>query len=159
MPLKNLLGKLVSGGLGDLVNSVTKGLDTFIDTKGEKAERAAAADKLLQEFANQAKMLEADIEKAYLADTQNARAREIAIRASGGWDVMMILTGLVGLTAFGFMLYALTFLEIPEKNMTLFIHAVGIIEGVVISIFGYYFGTSKSSKNKDQAQMYRDLKD
>jgi hypothetical protein len=39
-------------------------------------------------------------------------------------------------------------LEIPEGNKELFYHMIGIIEGVALSIFGYYFGTSMKDNDK-----------
>jgi hypothetical protein len=44
--------------------------------------------------------------------------------------------------------WAILALEIPEANKELFYHLIGIVEGVTLSIFGYYFGTSmKDEKN------------
>jgi hypothetical protein len=48
----------------------------------------------------------------------------------------------VGLLVFCFVVYAIVFLHIPTMNKEIFIHLIGISEGVVLSIFGYYFGSA-----------------
>jgi CDP-diglyceride synthetase len=40
------------------------------------------------------------------------------------------------------MIYAIVYLTIPVDNKEVWIHLIGITEGIVISIFGYYFGSS-----------------
>jgi len=79
-------------------------------------------------------------------DTQNAREREIQLAKMGKIDWMQILTGIIGLGAFVFVVIFLAYRTVPKENRELFLHTVGIIEGVVISIFMYYFG-SKMKKN------------
>jgi hypothetical protein len=83
-----------------------------------------------------------------VADRDSARNREVEMAKSGKFDFLFNLTGLVGLGAFGVVVWAILSLEIPESNKELFYHMVGIVEGVVLSIFGYYFGTSMNDKNK-----------
>lgn len=139
---------IFGGGTGDLVNTIGDVADKFITTKQEKAEFQAAIMEAARnhELELQAKALDAF--EAEVKDRDSARSREVEIAKAGRFDFMMILTGIIGLAAFCFMLYALAFLEIPPNNKELFIHSIGIIEGVVLSIFAYYFGTSKSSSDK-----------
>lgn len=80
-------------------------------------------------------------------DSENARNREIQIRKMGDIDFMQYFAGFVGLGTFIFIVYALSFLTIPEGNKELFTHLVGIVEGVVLGIFAYYYG-SKMKKNQ-----------
>ncbi len=77
------------------------------------------------------------------ADRASARNREIEIaKATGGNDWMMIITGIVGLLSFMFTIYAVVYIENVREN-DLFIHLMGMIEGVVIgNIFAYYYGAS-----------------
>jgi hypothetical protein len=86
--------------------------------------------------------------KAEVADRDSARGREIEISKSGKIDWLFNITGLVGLGAFGVIIYAIIALDIPEANKELFYHMIGIIEGVALSIYGYYFGTSMKDNNK-----------
>jgi hypothetical protein len=87
--------------------------------------------------------------KAEVADRDSARNREAEIAKSGKNDWLFNLTGVVGLGAFAVIIWAILDLEIPAENKELFYHLIGIIEGVALSIYGYYFGTSMKD-NKDK---------
>jgi|TARA_B110000238_G_C15933854_1_gene355956 hypothetical protein len=77
-----------------------------------------------------------------VADRDSARKREVGISETGRFDFMFNLTGIIGLGAFVFIIYAIVFLEIPSENKEIWIHLIGICEGVVLSIFGYFFGSA-----------------
>lgn len=82
-------------------------------------------------------------------DLASARTRETDfVKALGHVDWMMYFTGLIGLAAFSFIIYVLVYITVPETNRELFIHAIGMVEGVAVSIFSYYFGSSKGSTDK-----------
>lgn len=86
-----------------------------------------------------------DIQEMYeleVRDRESARMREIEIAKADGHDVLFNLTGLIGLGVFCFIVYAIVYLQVPNENKELWIHLIGISEGVVLSIFGYYFGSS-----------------
>ena len=75
-------------------------------------------------------------------DRESARLREVEIAKAGKFDFLFYLTGIIGLGVFCFIVYAIIYLKIPEQNKEIWIHLIGISEGVVLSIFGYYFGSS-----------------
>ena len=75
-------------------------------------------------------------------DRESARNREVEMSKLGSRDFLFTLTGLIGLGVFCFIVYAIAFLQIPEANKEIWIHLIGISEGVVLSIFGYYFGSA-----------------
>ena len=77
-----------------------------------------------------------------VADRDSARKREVDKAKTGGFDFMFNLTGIIGLGAFAFIIYAIVFLNIPESNKEVWIHLIGICEGIVLSIFGYFFGSA-----------------
>jgi hypothetical protein len=77
-----------------------------------------------------------------VADRDSARKREVGIAETGRFDFMFNLTGVIGLGAFVFIIYAIVFLEVPPENKEVWIHLIGICEGVVLSIFGYFFGSA-----------------
>ena len=81
-----------------------------------------------------------EIYELEVADRDSARRREVDVAKYGKTDYMFVVTGLVGLLVFCFLVYSIVFLEIPEPNKEVFIHLVGIAEGIVLSIFGYFFG-------------------
>jgi hypothetical protein len=80
--------------------------------------------------------------EAEISDRDSARKREVEVKKSGHFDYLFNLTGLVGLASFGIIVWAILALDIPEPNKELFYHLIGIVEGVALSIFGYYFGNS-----------------
>lgn len=82
-----------------------------------------------------------------VADRDSARKREVEVAKTGQFDLMFNLTGVIGLAAFAFIIYAIVYLDIPENNKEVWIHLIGICEGIVLSIFGYFYG-SAVRKNK-----------
>lgn len=161
-----LFGKIVNKGKDILLDvpgiavKVASGnfLGAVADVMGElsdKAETNPQAKELLNELTLQLKQIElefarVDLEEtqAYLADTQNARSKEISMIQAGASNWFQYLVGCVGLAMLGFCLYVLVYVVIPEQNRDLFLHFLGIIEGIAISIFTYEFGSSKGSKEK-----------
>lgn len=84
--------------------------------------------------------------KIEVEDRDSARQREVGVAQAGKKDYLMFITGMVGLGAFVFMIYATVYEEQVLEN-DLFVHAMGMIEGVVVSnLFAYYFGTSQDKK-------------
>ena len=63
-----------------------------------------------------------------VADRDSARKREVEKAKSGGFDLMFNLTGVVGLGAFAFIIYAIVYLQIPESKKEVWIHLIGISE-------------------------------
>lgn len=80
--------------------------------------------------------------KLEVADRDSARKREVDMAKAGGNDWMMNLTGVIGLTCFVFIVYSVVY--VPEVlHNELFVHLMGMVEGVVIgNIFAFYYGTS-----------------
>lgn len=130
-----IVGKL-SGALPD--KGVLGILKNFIDSDEELSpeEKKAAQEALIRAY------------EAEVSDRDSARKREIEVTKTGKFDFLFNLTGLVGLTSFGVIVWAILALEIPVGNKELFYHLIGIIEGVALSIFGYYFGTSMKDEKK-----------
>lgn len=64
-------------------------------------------------------------------------------------NVIKFIVGGVVLSSFLFIVVSAVFKpELAENN--LIIHIVGLIEGSVVTIVAFYFGSSKSSQDKDQ---------
>ena len=142
------LGKILLSVLPGAVKGVSKILPNsgmlgviknLIDTDPDltEDEKAAAHDQLVELY------------RLEVEDRDSARKREAAIIASGGKDWMMTLTGIVGLAAFGFLVYTVVTTQVPESNKEIFIHMIGIVEGVALSIFGYYFGSAVKKEDKN----------
>lgn len=80
--------------------------------------------------------------KVEVADRDSARNREVEKAKTGQFDFMFNLTGVVGLFSFAFIIYAIVYLEVPDNNKEVWIHLIGICEGIVLSIFGFFFGSA-----------------
>lgn len=150
-------GKLVSWLKANGKNVLGEGLDfigevtdiSIIEKLGEKIKgdpELTAEQKA--EFAELANMRLEEL-KIITADRQSARSREVEIAKTNRKDWMMAVTGVTGLGAFLFIIYAVIFIPGVAEN-SLAWHLLGVIETVAISIFSYYFGSSASSKAKTE---------
>lgn len=135
--------QLATGNIGGAFDSVKTILK-------EKAKTDDEANKLLIEFEQNRMTWEREMYELEIADRDSARNREIEIVKAGKFDFMFLATGVSGLASFLFVVYAVVYIPKVVDN-PLFIHLMGMIEGVVIgNIFAYYYGTSKSSSDKNK---------
>ena len=111
------------GLLGVVKNLIDKDPNLSEDQKSE------AHDRLVELY------------RLEVEDRDSARKREVNLRKYGT-DWMFNLTGIVGLSAFAFLVYTVVTTQVPQSNKEIFIHLIGIVEGVALSIFGYYFGSA-----------------
>jgi hypothetical protein len=136
-------------GLGKLLKSVGS---PIIDIVGDVLPNAGVLgvvknmidkdDSLSPEIKAQAQEHVARMYEIEVADRDSARKREVEVAKYGKKDPMMLITGIVGLIAFLFIIYATVYVPSVLEN-DLYVHLMGMIEGVVISnIFAYYYGTS-----------------
>jgi hypothetical protein len=138
--LLNVIPGFVKGASKALPDSGVLGvIKNLIDTDPDMSdeEKAQAHDQLVELY------------RLEVEDRDSARKREAAIINAGGKDWMMTLTGIVGLAAFAFLVYTVVTTKVPETNKEIFIHMIGIVEGVALSIFGYYFGSAVKKDDKN----------
>ena len=88
-----------------------------------------------------------ELYKLEVQDRDSARDREVKMIEAGSDDWMMNATGIIGLSSFVFLIFAIVFITVPESNAELLIHTTGIVEGIVLSIVGYYFGSIAKKNN------------
>ena len=92
--------------------------------------------------------LELEFYKLEVADRDSARKRQIEMAKAGSNDYMMTVVGLVGIGSFALIVVSAIFMDLPENPL---LHQiVGLVEGVALTIFAFYYGTSKGSKDKDK---------
>ena len=65
-------------------------------------------------------------------------------------DFLRFMTALTVMSVLFIITNALLFREIPENNKEIVIHLLGIIEGAVMTIVTYEFGSSKGSDKKNE---------
>lgn len=122
----DLIGDVLpsSGTMGILKNIISKDPDLTPEEKAELHNRVI------------------ELYKLEVADRDSARSREVEIAKAGRNDWMMNLTGVVGLLCFVFIVYSVVYIPNVLHN-ELFVHLMGMVEGVVIgNIFAFYYGTS-----------------
>lgn len=135
----------VAGQVIDIAKTVTG--------KGTIDEAAAAmkADPALAiQFKTAVMASDADLEKAYLADRQNARGRDVAIVQAGryNWraDVLAVL-------AVGGLVLCVYFIArdagLPERAVNAIMFVAGVLASAVRDVYGFEFGSSRSSQTKD----------
>jgi hypothetical protein len=93
---------------------------------------------------------EADLDKAFLLDRQNARGRDVAIVQAGryNWraDVLAVL-------AVGGLVLCVYFIArdagLPERAVNAIMFVAGVLASAVRDVYGFEFGSSRSSQVKD----------
>jgi len=129
-------------GIEDSVEAVAKEL-------AGNPEAIAKVKELELEFAK----VQVEQTKADTENTQNARSMQAAALASGDKFAARFVYWL----AIGWSLFAvsyivgITFVPIPEENVRFADTILGFLLGTVVAtILNFFFGSSKSSKDKDE---------
>jgi len=145
----NLKG-IFQGKAKEIIDSAGNALDKIFTNK---EELAAAKVELEKELNRHLETMEVnalrEVELQY-SDKANTRAREIDyVKATGHADWMQIIVGSLIMLAFFVGLIMIGYKAIPPGNEHIMINAIGILEGLVMSVASYYFGSSLGSKIKD----------
>jgi hypothetical protein len=146
----SFIDKILGGGAIKVAEGVANIVDKFVDTKTEKAERdrliQAEVNRHMEEMAKDAtRQLELENQ-----DRDSARKRESEfVKSTGHIDYIVWVLVIVALAIFGFMVFSVVKGKVPDENRELIFHIFGIVEGFLLSIFSYYFGSSAGSRIKD----------
>ena len=65
-------------------------------------------------------------------------------------DIIKTFSAFTIMTALLMIVFALIKIAIPVENKEALIHVLGIIEGAMITLISFYFGSSKGSQKKDE---------
>lgn len=107
-----------------------------------------AEDKL--EFEQMLLSHEKEMFELEVQDRTSARLREVDfVKATGHMDYLMWFLAISIVVVFSYLVYSVIHDTVPEENRELIFHIFGIVEGVLLSVFGYYFGSSASSRVKE----------
>lgn len=143
-------GKVVPDVLQVTTQLATGNIAGALDTVTGKLRQAAETDQqakaLLAELERDRQSFELELFRVEAQDRDSARRREVDLQRAGGSDWLMKLVGVVALAVFGFLVYAAIYEDL--KNEAVVHQMIGLIEGVMLTIVAYYFGTSKSSAQK-----------
>lgn len=139
------VGQFLKEKLPDVVDQIGKSFPAANLLKlivGEKLspEDRLKFDELLLEY-----------EKLDVENTKDARNREVEfVKALGHVDWSQIFVGFIVMASFVFLQYVLVYQNIPKENREIFLHFVGMIDTAAGLVIGYYFGSSKGSRDKDK---------
>ena len=117
---------------GDLLpeNGILGIVKNLIDTDSDKSpeERQELRNHLLELYSRE------------VEDRKSAREMRSEQIKSGKIDPLYYLSGIVALAAFAAILYTVIYLQVPESNSAMFHQMIGLVEGIVLSIFAFFFG-------------------
>lgn len=152
-----LLDKIFKKGADAVVGSVGKAIDSIFTNDEERLAKQAELERIKNEAAEivnkHFEAMAADATKQFeleVQDRSSARTRETEfVKATGHMDYLMWFLAIAAVILFSFMVYSVIKGIIPESNRELIFHIFGIVEGILLSVFGYYFGSSAGSRVKD----------
>lgn len=150
--------KPVAGDVLEIVGDVT-GVDA-IEKVGQLLNDRKENDTQIQalaidfelkkiEFELELQRLEIEQFKAEVEDRDSARNMRNEFTRMGKIDWEHFIVNMIGLALFMFVVVYLLYRTVPNENRELIIHILGIIEGVVLSIFAFHNGTTRGSRKKD----------
>lgn len=137
------LTDIAVGAIGKVIDSVGKAADSLFTSDDERNKAEL-----------EAKRIDGEIEKAYLADTDSARKMQIAaLQQDDLFSKRFIYFFSIGWSVFAMAFMAVvTLCDIPEKNASTVSTIMGFLLGTAVSgIFNFFLGTSRSSQKKDAA--------
>jgi len=146
------IGRIFSGAAGGIITATAEAVDKFNFSKEEREQLKLALIQIQQEHDEKLRTHLLDEFRAELADREGARRREVDIARTDKKDWLMKLSGVIALLSFVTVEAAFILdhkMGLGLEASTGFHQLVGQIEGLTVAIFGYYFGTSKSSSDKN----------
>lgn len=120
------------------------------DDASEAVEAIRADPAVLMQFRQAMASIEADMDRAYLADRQNARGRDVAIVQAGRWNIRADLLALLSVTG---LIVCVWFVardsSLPERAVNAIMFVAGTLAACVRDVFAFEFGSSRGSRDKD----------
>jgi hypothetical protein len=139
------LDKIIGGGAASIVDSVVKGVDTFVTSDADRQKLAMIEAQARLDV--QKLLMDAEMER--LKDVQSARTMYAADNM-----IQKILALLFTVSFFGFMVFLLFLLKdasLTEGQTNLIYAMFGAVSGIMVTIIGFYFGSSQGSRDKDSS--------
>lgn len=118
----------------------------------EEAVKAILANQVAQQnFQIAMNAAAVDLEKAYLTDRASARERDVKIVQTRGNNQRGDVLAYMAIGALVLDMWALMFHDLPEANREIMLVAFGSLVTIVKDVYGFEFGSSKSSERNSQA--------
>ena len=130
-------------GVAQAVTGASSPQEALQKIQSDQAAQLAFREKLMER--------EADLDKAYLADVQSARARDVELRKAGDSNRradVMVIGAVVGLISC--LLVLIVFRkDIPGEAVGIISTVAGIFGACLKDAYAFEFGSSRGSKDKD----------
>ena len=151
-----ILSNLLTGGAGELINSVGNVLDKVVTTKGEKMGLENELKKADQQFQVDMKKLSVEEQQMVFQDIDSARKREMQIQTSPNATklsknvspILALGSTILTLTLFFILVFRPDLIE--EKSKEILMYILGVLSAILSQVFGYYFGSSQGSADKSK---------
>jgi hypothetical protein len=153
--LMSIVSGLIDKGLPKVADAVMdKGVDYVQDKLGLQLKpEGELTDADVAALKERAMQHEEFMAEAQLKEMQSARDREIRLATDPNvHPLIKLVTPILALATvgFSFMLFVLFFfVEITASNKDILIYILGSLNGAMVMVLGYYFGSSMGSKDKD----------
>lgn len=145
-----IIGKVIGGSTGTVIESVGKVVDEFTISKEEKAAIQQKITEELNRHEEATQRLMIEQLQAELGDISNARDNNAKIQESekASWlaknlpyiiDAVMVVAFFVGLLM-------IMYQVVPEANKELFYTGFGLLGGFVSTVMNFHRGSSSGSK-------------
>ena len=150
-----LLQSIFSSGASSIVGAVGGVVDNIITTKEEKMQLENEIKKAELQYQIEMRKLNIEESGQVFADVKDARAMASAVQTSANSTKLSKNVGpylALGTTLLTFALFFTLIFGFCEKGNTkeIVLYILGVLSAIVTQIFSFYFGSSQSSKDKNQ---------
>lgn len=124
---------------------------TGVDDVDEAKRRIQMDPELQARFEVEMADREYELERAYLADRQDARKRDVALRTAGYTSIRADVLALIAIVGLVGLVWMMVFVEIPAgPGRDILLMLSGALVSVVKDVYAFEFGSSRGSKEKDR---------
>lgn len=118
----------------------------------EEADASLKADPALaMQFKIAVMANDADLEKSFLADRQDARKRDVAMTQAGRYNYRADVLAILAVGGLVFCMYLIaTNAGLEERSVNAIMFVAGVLAAAVRDVFSFEFGSSRGSKEKDE---------
>lgn len=138
--------------MNPLTDIAVTAVGKVIESVGNAADALLTSDDERNKAEIELRRIDADLEKAHLADTDSARKMQIAaLQQDDLFSKRFVYWFSIAWSVFSMAFMAVvTLIDIPEKNTPTVSTILGFLLGTAVSsIFSFFLGTTQANKTKD----------